>query len=657
MAIKISAAAQKSGMSEHQFRKKLRELGFKLDRKEDKLDEGMFTQFEKRLAEAKEDQQETKPKEKAKIEIPKVIAVKDLAERMQLPVADVIKELMKNGIMVTINENIDFETAAIISEDLGFKVKEEKIDLLKAVKAGQEISAKELAQQEEDPKRLKKCPPVVVIVGHVDHGKTTLLDAIRTSQVAKGEAGGITQQISAYQVKKGNKLITFVDTPGHEAFKKMRAEGTKATDIAVLVVAANEGVKPQTVEAIKYAQEAKVPVIVAITKIDLPGANVDKVKKELGEYEILSDEWGGKNVFVPVSGVTKEGIDQLLEMILLVTDIEDFKANPDRKAVGTVIESRLDRGRGPLAVVLVRTGTLKRGDYVVAGETWGKIRFLEDYRGRKLKSAPPSTPVLIGGLRKVPLAGGVLQAVDSETKAKEVIENLRRKQSLDQLKKTKEVNLDELTSQIKESKVKKLKLVLKADVKGSLEAIKECLKAIGTSEVAVSLVRAEIGTISEDDIDSACAADRIVVGFNVGVDPVAKKLAQHEKVKILQFKVIYELIEQVKDLMSELLAPEVIETVSGRVKILKVFKTGKKDMIFGGKVTKGKVEPNQLVRIIRDKKQIGEGRIESIQQEKKSVSLSKEGAECGMHYFGEPIVQEGDTVEIFSRTEKKRTLK
>jgi len=657
MAIKLKAAAKKFGFSEREFRSKLRGLGFKIDRKETKIDEGIVTQFERRLKSEEEKKVENKElKEVKTIEIPKVIAVKGLAEKMELPVAKVIKELMKNGMMVTINENIDFETATIISEDLGFKVKEEKVDLLKAAKAGQHVEVSDLLK-EDDKKKLKRRPPVVVMIGHVDHGKTTLLDAIRKANVAKGEAGGITQHINAYQVKKKGKLITFIDTPGHEAFKRMRAQGTKITDIAVLVVAADEGVKPQTIEAIKHAKDVKVPIIVAITKVDKPNANVDKVKKELGDYEILSDEWGGKDVFIPVSGITKEGLDDLLDMILLVSDMEEFKANPKREAVGTVVESNLDRSRGPIATVLVQTGTLRQGDYVVAGEARGKVRFMENYQSRSLKEALPSMPVLVGGFKEVPIVGSVLQAVESDQKARQIVSSLHHKQVVDKLKATKEVSLDELTSQIKESRIKKLRIVLKVDVKGSLEAIKECLKAIGNDEVAISLVRTGIGAIGEADIDTAAAADEIVIGFNVNVDPVAKKLAKDGKIEIFQFEVIYELIEKAKDLLGELLEPEIIENILGRIKILKVFKTGKKDMIIGGKVTKGKIQPNHLVRILRKRKKIAEGEIDSLQQEKKTVSESKEGSECGVHYKGEPVVKEGDIVEVFSRAEKKRSLK
>ncbi len=656
MAIKLKAVAEKFGFSERDLHSKLKELGFRIDRNEDKLDEGMVTKFAKRLEESKQEVEDPQTEEQKTIEIPKIIAVKALAERMELPVSDVIKELMKNGIMVTINENIDFETAAIISEDLNFIVKKEKANLLKAAKQGQKLEAKDFLE-EKDKKKLKTRSPVVVIIGHVDHGKTTLLDAIRKTEVTKGEAGGITQHISAYQVKKKGKLITFIDTPGHKAFTRMRRQGTKITDIAILVVAADEGVKPQTIEAIKHAKESEIPIIVAITKIDKPNANIDKVKKELGDYEILSDEWGGKNVFVPVSGTTGDGIDDLLEMILLVSEVENFKANPDRKAVGTVIESRLDKGRGAIATVLVQTGTLQKRDYVVVGETWGRIRFMENYLSEPIDNALPSMPVLIGGLKEVPTVGGILQATDSEKKAREIINSLHHKKVVDELRKSKEVNLDELTSQIKESKVKKLQIVLKVDVKGSLEAIKECLKAVGNDEVAINLVRAGIGTISEVDIDTARTADNIVIGFNVGVDPIAKKLAKEEKIQVLLFDVIYELIENLKELLSDLLKPEIVESVLGKVKILKVFKTGKKDMIIGGKITKGKVKPNYLVRIIRGKDKIAEGKITTLQREKKSVPEAKEGMECGMLYKGEPVVEEGDIVEVFSQTEKKRSLK
>ncbi len=656
MAVKIKLVAQNLGMSERELHSKLFEFGLRIERDADKLDEGMVTKLERKIKEQLEQKEVIEPEKDKTIEIPRVIAVKELAERMELPVTTVIGELMKNGLMVTINENIDFETAAIISEDLGFKVKAEKVDLLKAAKAGQKLLIEDLLK-EEHKKKLKKRAPVVTIIGHVDHGKTTLLDAIRKTNVTAGEAGGITQYISAYQVEKKGKPITFIDTPGHEAFKEMRSQGTKITDIAILVVAADEGVKPQTIEAIKYAQEAKVPIIVAITKIDKPDANPDKVKKDLADYKILSDEWGGKDVFVPVSGVTKEGIDELLDMILLVSEMEDFKANPDRPAVGTVIESNLDKSRGSLATVLIQTGTLKQGDYVVIGETRGKVRFLEDFQGKKVKEAGPSMPVLVGGLSTVPKAGEILQAVGSSATAKEVVESLHRAEVVKQSHQGKEVSLDELTSQIKESKIRKLRIVLKADVAGSLEAIKQCLKAIGTDEVAISLVHSGIGNIGESDVDTAITAGQIIFGFNVNVDPIAVGLAKHEKVQIYQFKIIYELIEKAKELLGELLKPEVIENVLGRVKILKVFKTGKKDMIFGGKVTKGTVKAHYLVRILRDRKQIAEGKIDSLEQEKKSVAEAKTGTEAGMHYLGEPVVQEGDIVEVFSRTEKKRSLK
>lgn len=583
------------------------------------------------------------------VELPHVITVKEFSEKTGIGAAKVIGELMKNGILANINQQIDFETAQILATDLGVQVKKKMIEA-----SAEDVYKGDLEAllKEEDPEDMKQRPPIVVVMGHVDHGKTSLLDYIRESSVVAGESGGITQHIAAYQVEKNDQKITFLDTPGHEAFTAMRARGAKVTDIAILVVAADEGVKPQTIEALQHAQEAGVPIIVAINKMDKEGADPDRVKGELGEYDLVPEEWGGKTIMVPVSAKTGQGMDHLLDMILLTADLEDLKANPERAAVGTVIEAHLDKNLGPVATIIVSSGTLHLMDNIVIGSTHGKIKVMKDHHGKNIKLAGPSTPVFIAGLEETPHSGDIFQAVSHEKLAREQARSVHTLREAELLARR---GVGEIISQISSGQLTQLKLVLKADAKGSLEALKESLADIKNENVGVKIILSGVGGITESDVMMAAAAGGIVMGFHVEANHNVKKTAERENVEILNYSIIYKLLEDVKKILNGMLEPEEVEVVLGRAEVKQVFLTKRKEMIVGCKVLSGHVEKVK-VRVFRGEDMIGEGKISALKKVDANVKEVAENQECGILFTGDFKLEQGDILEAYKREQRVRTL-
>ncbi len=576
------------------------------------------------------------------IKLSESITVKDLAGKLGREVGEVIKKLMMLGVMATINQEVDFDTASILATEFGAIIEE----------LPPEEDPTEIPEIEDDPSTLVLRPPVVTVMGHVDHGKTSLLDTIRQTRVTSQEAGGITQHIGAYQVNCQGKKIVFLDTPGHEAFTAMRARGAQVTDIAILVVAADDGVMPQTIEAINHAKSAKVPVIVAINKMDRPGANPDKVKQQLSEYGLISEEWGGDTIMVPVSAHQKTGIDELLEMILLVAEMQEIKANPNRSAYGTIVEAKLDKGRGPVATVLVQKGTLHIGDSIIAGTAYGKVRAMINDRGEKVKKAGPSTPVEVLGLTDVPQAGDVLVSVEEKI-ARTVAEKRIAKKRTDELMQSQKVSLDDLFKQIQEGNIKDLNIVVKADVQGSIEALRQSLLALNNNkEVRVNIIHAGVGAINESDVMLASASNALIIGFNVRPDANARKAADTEKIDIRTYRVIYEALNDVEAAMTGMLAPEYKEVIQGRVEIRQVFSISKV-LIAGCYVLEGKVTNSSQVRIIRDGIVIHEGHIESLRRFKDDVKEVNTGYECGITFEKFRDIKEGDTIEAFTMEEIK----
>lgn len=589
-----------------------------------------------------------------KIKLPLTITVKKFSELLNLPVSAVITELMKNGILATINEQIDFETASIIASDLGYEVEEEAIEEEEAMTLEKLLEI--LKKERETEENLQPRPPVVTILGHVDHGKTTLLDTIRKTNIAAKESGGITQHISAYQVKKKGKLITFVDTPGHEAFSAMRERGVSIADIAILVVAADDGVRPQTKEVIEYLLAKKIPTVVAINKIDKPEANIQRVKKELSENRILLEEWGGQVLSSEVSAKQNIGIDGLLENILLVAEVEDFKANFKRDAMGVVLESHLDPQKGPVATVLIKTGVLKEGQDIIAGSTHGRVRRIEDFTSKRLPEAGPSAPISLIGLNTTPNANDIVQVVSGK------VSSIRaRLEELKSLSKAQAAKLGELSAQkiyktIADEKIKKLNVILKADVQGSLEAIQQILSEIKSDEVAVNYVGMGIGNVTESDVRLAQSSGSVVFGFNVEATPVAKRMAEAGKVEIKNYKIIYELVTEIKNRLIEMLPPEIERTELGKMKVLAIFKTGKKDMIVGGKVIAGKIVNGSLLEVIRNDNPIGKGKLFNLQQNKINTDEVARDNECGITFEGETKIKEGDVLVSYKEEVKKKSL-
>ncbi|HHT89146.1 MAG TPA: translation initiation factor IF-2 [Clostridiales bacterium] len=580
------------------------------------------------------------------ITLPESLTVKELADKMKIPAASLIKKLFLEGKVVTINQELTFEEAEEIA--LEYDIISEREVVVNEV---EEL----LKEEEEDPASMVKRPPVVCVMGHVDHGKTSLLDAIRHANVTSREAGGITQHIGAYIVEINNEKITFLDTPGHEAFTSMRMRGAQATDIAILVVAADDGVMPQTVEAISHAKAAGVKIIVAINKIDKPSANIERVKQELTEYELIAEDWGGDTIFVPVSAHTKEGIDQLLEMILLTAEIEELKANPDRMARGLVIEAELDKGRGPVATILVQKGTLRVGDNVAVGSSYGKVRAMIDDKGRRVEEATPSTPVEILGLNSVPDVGEIFVATETEKEARAIAEAYiaQSKERLIADTKTK-LSLDGLFSQIKAGNIKELNLIIKADVQGSVEAMKQSLLKLSNEEVAVRVIHGGVGAINESDVILASTSNGIIIGFNVKPDSRAKEMAEHEKVDIRHYRVIYNAINDIEAAMKGLLDPVYEERITGHAEVRQIFKASSLGTIAGSYVLDGKIGRNNKVRIFRDDKLIHEGNLASLKRYQDDVKEVAAGYECGLVFEKFNDVKKDDTVEFYVLEEVPR---
>ena len=578
------------------------------------------------------------------IKLPETIAVKDLASKMSYTAAEVVKKLFMMGVMATINQEIDFDTAALVASEFGVTCEE----------LPPEVDPTEIPEIEDDPKTLKLRPPVVTVMGHVDHGKTSLLDCIRNTHVQTHEAGGITQHIGAYQVNCKGKKIVFLDTPGHEAFTAMRARGAQITDIAILVVAADDGVMPQTIEAIHHAKSAGVPIIVAINKIDKPGANPDRVKQELMEQGLVPEEYGGDTIMVPVSAKKQIGIDDLLEMVLLVAEVKELKANPNRDARGVIVEAKLDKGRGPVATVLVQNGTLRIGDSVVCGTTYGKVRAMVNDRGENVKKAGPSVPVEILGLNDVPEAGDIL-AVLEEKQARSIAE-ARIERQRNNLIKSKKVSLDDLFHQIQEGDIKDLNIVIKADVQGSVEALSSSLLKLNKNdEVRVSIVHSGVGAVNESDVMLASASNALIIAFNVRPDANARKLADTENIDIRTYRVIYDAINDVKDAMSGMLKPKYKEVIQGRVEIRQVMKFSKA-LVAGSYVLEGKICNNSKIRIIRDNIEIFDGEIDSLRRFKDEVKEVNAGYECGISIVDFRDFKEGDVIEAYTMEEIATTI-
>ena len=581
------------------------------------------------------------------ITIPESLTIRELADKMKMPAAALVKKLFLQGQVVSLNQDITFEEAEEIALEFDIIAeKEEKVDMV----------AELLKEDEEDDADLVKRPPVVCVMGHVDHGKTSLLDAIREANVTSHEAGGITQHIGAYVVEINGEKITFLDTPGHEAFTSMRMRGAQSTDIAILVVAADDGVMPQTVEAINHAKAAGVEIIVAINKIDKEGANVERVKQELAEYELIPEDWGGSTVFVPVSAHTKEGIEQLLEMIVLTSEVLELKANPNRKARGIVIEARLDKGRGPVATVLVQKGTLHIGDHVAVGPAHGKVRAMIDHKGDRVKVAAPSTPVEILGLNGAPDAGEIFVATESDKEAKQISQAYidQSKDKLLEETKSKKLSLDGLFNQIQAGNVKDLNLIIKADVQGSVEAVKQSLLKLGNEEVAVRVIHGGVGAITESDVSLASASNAIIIGFNIRPDNTAKEVAERENVDVRLYRVIYDAIEDIENALKGMLEPIYEEKVIGHVEVRQTFKASGVGTIAGSYVLDGKVQRGCRCRVYRGDDMIFEGDLASLKRFKDDVKEVAAGYECGLVFSNFNDIQMEDRVECYIMVEVPR---
>ena len=581
-----------------------------------------------------------------KIELPANITVRELALRIQSSPIQVIKILMSNGVMANINQQVDFDTAAVVASEMGYEASLELPEIIEEEKEAGEIPLWRRVINTEDPKSLVSRPPVVTILGHVDHGKTTLLDAIRHTNVAGGEAGGITQHIGAYQVEHKNRQITFLDTPGHAAFTAMRARGAQGADVVVLVVAANDGVMPQTKEAISHAKAARVPIVVALNKIDRPDANPDYVKHQLAENGLVPDEWEGSTLVVPVSAKQMTGLEDLLEAILLVADSSEILANPGGKVIGTVIEAQLDKSKGPVATLLVQNGSLEMGNTVIAGDVYGNIRAMFDYHGRKVRKAGPSTPVQVMGLSGVPQAGDLFQVLASEKEARLVISE-RKTQAQRKAAAIPKATLEELFQKFQAGEVRELRLIVKADVQGSLEPIINSLNDLNKSEISIIILHAETGNITENDIYLATASKAIVVGFNVTADTAARRLAETEGVSIRLYTIIYRLIEDIEKALKGMLTPEFREVSVGRADVMTVFKISKVGNIAGCRVTQGEVRRNGRARLNRAGKVIYEGEFASLKHEKDDVREVRSGFDCGIALKGFNDYAAGDLIECF----------
>jgi len=626
------------------------EFGEELHQRTDKMNEQKSTKKDKAFKEKeKEVKSDKKDKEEDTIKIIKIsdkITVQSLAQKLDCPATELIKKLMMKGIMASINQEIDFDTASMIAEEYNTLVEEEKEeDFLESL----------FAEEADSEENLVERPPVVVVMGHVDHGKTSLLDALRKTNVTATEMGGITQHIGASVIEVNGKKITFLDTPGHEAFTAMRMRGAQVTDIAILVVAADDGVMPQTIEAINHAKAANVQIIVAINKIDKPSANPDRVKQELADHGLLAEDWGGDTICVPVSATQKTNLNTLLEMILLVAEMEELKANPNKKARGTIIEAQLDKGRGPVATVLVQNGTLKVGDPILAGSTYGRVRAMMDDKGRRVKSAGPSTPVEIIGLSEVPSAGDAFYVVNSDKEARQIAHTLAERNREQNLRATpNKVSLDDLFNQIQSGDVKQLNIVIKADVQGSVEALRQSLERLSNDEVRIHTIHGGVGAITESDVMLASASNAIIIGFNVRPEAGAKSFAEIEKVDIRLYRVIYNAIEDIEAAMKGLLEPEYKEKVIGHAQVRQTFKASGLGTIGGAYVLDGKIIKNSQVRLVRDGIVVYEGQLSSLKRFKDDVKEVNSGYECGFTLEKFNDIKEGDILEAFIMEEIPR---
>ena len=583
------------------------------------------------------------------VKIPKIISVGELAKRLAVSAASVVAELMKNGVMATINENIDYETAAIIAEYLGVPVAEEEADL-------QSTSCKVEPGLDKKKVKTQKRFPIIAVMGHVDHGKTKLLDAIRKTDVISGEAGGITQHIGAYQIEKKGTKITFLDTPGHAAFEEMRAHGAKITDVALIIIAADDGIKTQTIEAINHAKRAETPMIMVINKTDKPGADVNRVYQQLAELNYVPESWGGKTICVSVSAKTGEGVDELIDMVLLVSEMLDLKADFEALASGVVVESHMDVGKGPVGTVLVLNGTLRVGDCVQIGETYGKIRLMDDYRGRRVKEATPGMPIKIAGIKDVAQVSEPFTVFCDEKEAKDAAEYYKQSRSAKRYSQVKKINLESITESIQNSDIKEFAIVVKADVQGSLDAITTALEKFNTTDVKVRVVGGGVGDVSEGDISTAATASKLIVAFNVQAPSNVASYAKSEHVKISTYRIIYELLDDIRAAVEELLPPIVTEMTLGKLEVLQVFSTTKKLIVAGGKVTEGKMEKGTTAKVLRAGEEIGRIKVASVHKGKDEVDSCQIGSECGLGIEGNVDVLAGDTIATFSVQTQKQTL-
>lgn len=585
------------------------------------------------------------------LEIGEAISVKELAEKTGVSAAKIIGELMKNGILANINQMLDYDTVSLMMTDFGVQIKKRSTE-----GSADDFLSKDVDKiiGEDESEDLIERPAIITIMGHVDHGKTKLLDTIRNTDVVSGESGGITQHIAAYQVTRKGKKITFLDTPGHEAFTEMRSRGAKVTDIAILVVAATEGVKPTTIEAINHAKEAGVPIIVAINKMDLPNANPEKVKAELVEYGLQSEEWGGETIMVPISALKGDGIDKLLDMILLVSEVQELKANPNRKAVATVVETHMEPGLGAVATVVVNTGTLKIGDPLIAGDAYGKVKAMWNDKGERQTEADPACPVVIAGLSKTPQAGDIVQVMDSEKNAREQaiqVETVRRNDALN----AKNI-IGDLVRQIQAGELKVLKVVLKTDTKGSFEAIKKSIEGIHHEEVMVKVIHSGVGDITESDVMMASASNALLLGFHVGVMAGIERSAEQRGVGIKIYKIIYKMMEDITNILSGLLEPEEIVLEHGGGKVIEIFFSKRKMQIAGVKIETGKFVNGATVRVIRNDEEIGEGTIQSLKRVDKVMDELKAGNDCGIQYTGQVMLEAGDVLQCYEIEMRERSL-
>jgi len=600
------------------------------------------------------------PSERGAIELPATITVKELAELLTVNPADVIRELIKSGIFATINQLIDRDTASLVAGELGYEVAEAVAPTAGAAADGDEDRApaaatKEVLFEDDDPSLLQPRAPIVTVMGHVDHGKTSLLDAIRTTEVASGERGGITQHIGASEVTHDGKRVVFLDTPGHEAFTAMRARGAKVTDIAVVVVAADDGVMPQTLEAISHAKAAKVPIIIALNKIDKADSNVDRVKTELSEAGVIVEEYGGDTPLVPVSARTRVGLDELIEMILLVSDLQELKANPKRSAVGTIVEAQLDKNRGAVATAIIQTGTLRVGDVIVVGETFGKVRALENDEGKRVTKAGPSSAVVVLGLSAVPEAGDILRAVADEKEARALVETRKADNAAKSGEGSGRATLEDLYRQIQAGQAKELRIILKADVSGSLGAITHALDQLNQEEIRINVLHEGAGDITDNDIMLASASDAIIVGFNTKITETARRAADAEGVDVRLYDIIYKLTDDISAALQGLLEPEIVEVVEGRAEVRQIFRVGKSTVIAGAFVTDGRIV-RANARVWRNGKVIATDRIESLRRFRDDVREVQQNYECGIGLANFHELEEGDIIECFSSQTVSRVL-